>query len=200
MPAEHLPWYRPGNSPDTREHRHLQRVVYLLLFAVLASVVAPQGHAAGTGASWQFPSQPRPAPDFTGTTLDGKPLELAQLRGKTVLLHFWASYCRPCLDELPHLQALQQRCDKKQFVIITVAADPEDDEATVRRTIQRLSLTLPVIHANSLAIRQAYAIRFIPTTYLIAADGKLLARLTGMGNWRDPALLKEIRNQGVKCR
>ncbi len=168
-------------------------------FILSVLLICPLVAGAGRTPGWQFPVEHRLAPTFVEADLHGRPVRLDDYRGQTLLLHFWATWCGPCIVELPALQALEASCDPRQLSIVTVAADPGDSQP-VERFVQEHGLTLPVIHANNLALRRAWEIRVLPTTYLIGPDGLIVARLIGAGDWHSDELLNTIRRTGVNCR
>lgn len=116
------------------------------------------------------------APDFTIQTLGGPDLKLADYRGKYVLLDFWASWCAPCLDEMPNLQAIHdQFANDPRFVLVSVSLDdrPRDAAAMVK------ALKLPWLQGFAgpdSPVASAYGATAIPATFLIGPDGKVLAK------------------------
>ncbi len=109
----------------------------------------------------------RPAPDFTFRPLDETPQSLNSLRGKTVVLNFWASWCPSCKTELPALQALHEEFPAVQFL----GAAYQDDAAAVRQTATDYGLTYPIGLDDALAAH--YGITGVPETFIIDAGGRL---------------------------
>jgi thiol-disulfide isomerase/thioredoxin len=115
-----------------------------------------------------------PAPQFTRTGFDGKPVSLP--RGKLGLLDFWASWCAPCIVELPHLIDLQKRHAGK-LQIIGVAMD--DDAKAPRQTVAQYHVSYPVIMGD-LALGKLYGgVLGLPEIFLIGADGKVIKSWRG---------------------
>jgi thiol-disulfide isomerase/thioredoxin len=113
------------------------------------------------------------APVFTRTGFDGKPVILA--RGRLVLLDFWASWCAPCIVELPHLIALQKRYAGR-LQIIGVSMD--DDAKAPRQTVAQYHVSYPVVMGD-VALGKLYGgVLGLPEAFLITPDGKILK------NWR----------------
>jgi thiol-disulfide isomerase/thioredoxin len=136
------------------------------LFAVLASNALPAS-AAPLAPGTQ-------APQFTRTGFDGKQVSLP--RGKLVLLDFWASWCAPCIVELPHLMNLQKRYAGK-LQIIGVAMD--DDAQAPRQTVAQYHVTYPVVMGDA-AIGKLYGgVLGLPEVFLIAPDGKVIKSWRG---------------------
>ena len=121
------------------------------------------------------------APPFETKTLDGKPLKLADFRGKYVLLHFWATWCAPCLQEMPHLEATQKAFGaNKRFVMVGLSLDKE--AAAPRKYVAKHGLRWVQGHLGDWSktpIPEAYAITGIPAAFLIGPDGKIVARDLG---------------------
>ncbi|HZZ43167.1 MAG TPA: redoxin domain-containing protein [Tepidisphaeraceae bacterium] len=126
-------------------------------------------------------------PDFSLTTLDGKSVHLSDLKGKLVLLDFWASWCAPCVAEIPNLKSLHDSlANDPRFVIASITLDDKPDDA--RSIIKFYNLPWPQLWAgpNSPTL-QAYGATAIPATFLISPDGHLLSR-----DLRGPALQTAI--------
>jgi len=137
----------------------------------------------------RFVRNPDPAPDFKLDTLDGKPLTLASSRGKVVLLNFWATWCGPCLAEIPDLIELQTKYkDRLQIIGLTV---DDDDPAAIGKVVQEAGINYPVAMASP-AVRFKYGgIAALPTSFVLDSQGRVVQKHEGL---RDPALYEtEIR-------
>ncbi len=129
-----------------------------------------------------------PIPDFAVTLLDGSSWSLEAQRGRPVLINFWASWCAPCMQELPHLEALWQQKGREGVSILAVSVDDPGDRAAVDRTVRRLNLTMPVTHAPELAAR--FGVGPIPSSRLLGRDGAL--RLVDQG-WSPSGMARMTR-------
>jgi len=137
----------------------------------------------------RFVRNPDPAPEFKLTGLDGKPVILADFRGKVILLNFWATWCGPCRAEIPDLVELQDKY-KERMQIIGLAVDDDDREA-VQKFVTHYGVNYPVAFAND-EIRTVYGgIPALPTSFLLDTEGRVVQKHEGL---RDPLLYEtEIR-------
>ncbi|MCS7082823.1 MAG: TlpA disulfide reductase family protein [Bacteroidota bacterium] len=128
------------------------------------------------------------APDFTATDIEGRSVSLRQFRGKVVLLDFWATWCQPCLEELPNVKALWRRYRDRGFVIIGVSLD--EDVRAWKRFVREQQLDWVHIGDGSgwrHALVQQYRVQAIPATFLLDRQGKIIAR-----NLRGPDLERAV--------
>lgn len=110
-----------------------------------------------------------PAPDFNATTLDGKVVSLSSLKGKNVMLNFWASWCGPCENEIPYLQSFYDKISSKDLVILTV--NYKESEDIVREYVKDANISMPVALDPSGDISNKYNVFSIPRTYFIDTEG-----------------------------
>jgi cytochrome c-type biogenesis protein len=121
-----------------------------------------------------------PVPAFVGTTLRGEPLALADLRGRVVLLNVWATWCDPCREELPELQALYTRLEPRGLVVLGVSVDAARDSQTLRNMVSGFGLTYPVIHDERNRIGSPFQVVGYPASFVIDRAGVLRWRRDGM--------------------
>ena len=117
----------------------------------------------------------------------GTPLVNGDLAGKTVLLHFWATWCEPCKEELPALQSLAARLDPSHFLVVLVAVDDNIAAAEVLAYARNLGVTLPVYVASAGGVSDSFWGWGLPVSYLINDQGQFIGRLRGPRPWREPA-------------
>lgn len=127
-----------------------------------------------------------PAPDFTLSDLGGTPVTLSKLKGRPVLLNFWATWCTSCEQELPDLKALHAKLKPEGLAILAPSIDLDGKKA-VFPFVARFDLTFPVLFADP-RTADAYGVRALPTSWLIAPDGTAVKRYVG------PLSFKEVEN------
>ncbi|MFA5806718.1 MAG: TlpA disulfide reductase family protein [Melioribacteraceae bacterium] len=119
------------------------------------------------------------APDFTLPTSDGKSMKLSDLKGKVVIVDFWATWCPPCRKGIPDLIDLKKKYGSKGFEIVGVSLDT-DTKGEVVPFIKNYGINYPVVYGNSI-VAQAYGgVRAIPTSFVIDKQGKIVASYEGL--------------------
>jgi len=165
----------------------------LALLAALCLGAGPLPDAAlYKAADVAPPRDPRPAPDFHMRAPDGTNVALADLGGKVVVLNFWATWCQPCVKELPALQALADRHAAEGLAVVAVNVDRKDP-GDVADYGHRLGLSFALPLDPDGAVRDAYRVRALPTTYLIGRDGRLAGFAMGERPWDGPATEALVR-------
>jgi thiol-disulfide isomerase/thioredoxin len=130
-----------------------------------------------------WPSQ-RTVPGLDGVDLDGKPWSLVALRGRAVLLNFWATWCEPCVAELPALQALAAAQPQLQILLLNHA----EPESRVRSFVQRQGLALPVLLDVAGRRAPAWGVRIFPSSVLLDAQGQARWLIRGAPDWTAAAM------------
>lgn len=152
---------------------------YALLVATLLFAASPSMRAQSSRPAAK-PATGRLAPDFTRSTLDGKSIHLANYKGKVVLLNFWATWCGPCLTEIPRFNAWQTKYAPQGLQVLGVSMD--DDAAPVQKASRKLQFTYPVVMGDEKLGEQYGGVLGLPISYLIGPDGKIIDRLQGETN------------------
>jgi len=129
------------------------------------------------------------APDFTLKDLSGKDVKLSSLRGKVVVLNFWATWCPPCREEIPSMMRLNQAMAGKPFQMLAVSQDEGGKEA-VEAYFQKSGANLPVLLDAGKAVGKRYGLTGVPETFVIDTKGVILEKVVGAMDWSDPAVLR----------
>lgn len=130
------------------------------------------------------------APELSGTSLDGQAISLATLRGKVVLIDFWASWCAPCKEEMPFLERLYRRLRSQGFVVVGVSVDAERKNAS--DFIAKLKVSFPIVHDGKHAIADRFKPPRMPTSYVLDREGKIRHVHEGWRKEDAPKLEQEI--------
>ena len=120
-------------------------------------------------------------PHFSGSTLDDQHLSLTELRGKVVIVNFWASWCRECRPEMPVLERLHRELGARGLVVVGVNA--REDKTAVGRYAKELGLTFPLLPDPGGRINTHYGVVGLPTTFFVARDGRAVALAIGPRDW-----------------
>ncbi len=125
------------------------------------------------------------APIFRLRDLAGNLVDLSGLRGKVVLLNFWATWCGPCRIEMPSMEQLYRTLSRRDFEILAVSMDPQG--ATVTRPFQQeIGLTFPILHDPDMRIGIAYGARSLPMSVMIDRQGIVRQKIFGARDWDSP--------------
>ncbi|HLG91818.1 MAG TPA: redoxin domain-containing protein [Acidimicrobiales bacterium] len=168
----------------TRAHRRRRRAWWLLgLCAVLAAVAGGlvavlATRPAATTTEAQSPLLGKPAPDFGGASLSGPPVSLASLRGRFVLVNFFASWCAPCRTEAPELVTLAFQ-HKATGDLAIVGVTFNDSAQAALAFLRSTGEEWPAIADPNGQIALAYGVRGPPESYLVAPDGRVVAKFVG---------------------
>jgi thiol-disulfide isomerase/thioredoxin len=136
---------------------------------------------------------PRPAPDVTFADADGQPVRLMEFRGSVVLLNLWATWCAPCIEEMPSLDRLQAKIGTSDFAVVAVSQDTQGPEI-VRPFFERLKLAhLPLYTDRPNAFADALNIQGLPASLLIDRSGRAVGAMLGAAQWDAPEAEALIR-------
>ena len=145
-------------------------IMSIILASGLVSGLVMAGCSMGFTAT-QGPRPGNPAPDFQLLDLEGQNVSLSNLRGKPVLINFWASWCPPCRAEMPFIQQIfeDEEWSDKGLVILAINIGESPD--TVKRFMASYGLSFPALLDTSQDVALKYSVSAIPTTLLIDKDG-----------------------------
>lgn len=167
------------------------RLPYLLagmaVLAVVALAWASRGRFTPVGPG-------APAPAFEAHDLERRPAGLEDYEGKVVLLNVWATWCPPCVEEMPSMQRLYESYEGRDFEVVAVSIDArpgETDEfgrpgGDIGAFADSLGLTYDILHDPSGRIQQIYQMTGVPESFVIGRDGIIYKRVTGATEWDAP--------------
>ena len=173
------PVHTPADVPPASPKRNPAALFFVA--AIVAALLFVGFHAARRSSNGSDPLDPtgKPAPDFTLQTLDGKNVTLSSLRGKGVLLNFWATWCGPCKIEMPWFVELQKEYGPQGLQIVGVAMDDSSPQ-DIQTFVKEMGVNYPVLLGKE-AVGQAYGgVDVLPTTFFIDRNGDIVAREFGL--------------------
>lgn len=131
------------------------------------------------------------APRFQLPDLEGTRHSLQQYRGQVVLLNFWASWCAPCITEMPDLQAVHESFDGLPFSVVAISEDGRIDEA--QRFVEGKDFTFPILHDTGQDVSKDYMVRGLPATFLLDTEGVVIRRISGPRDWTSDEWMAQFR-------
>ena len=162
---------------------------------LLTAAIVALGLIAACQRSGKLVGQP--APDVTLSDLSGHTVRLANLKGRVVFLNMWATWCQPCREEMPSMQALYQRMHGPDFEMVAVSAD-EAGKGVVEEFVREMHLTFPVLLDPDGQAAMRYGVTGFPETFIIDRNGRVVAHELGPREWNSPesreALLRLIEH------
>ena len=128
------------------------------------------------------------APEFNLTSDQGQAIQLKGLRGKLVILNFWATWCQPCVEEIPSLGRLSEQFASRGVVVLGVSVD--QDREVYKRFLDRAGVRFLTARDPERKISRLYGTFKFPETYLIDRSGKVVQKVIGKAEWMDPEMLR----------
>ena len=165
------------------------RLLSLVFYAALAAGAnAAELGPLATGAlkKLNVAESPAPAPDAGFTAEDGTPARLSDFRGRPLLVNFWATWCAPCRQEMPSLDALQAAYADTPFRVMTIATGRSPLPAIDRFFAETGVSHLPRHRDPDMALARSMGVLGLPVSVLIDAEGREVARLIGDADWASP--------------
>ena len=136
-------------------------------------------------------TRPTVAPSFVLPDLSGKVVRMDELRGKVVLLNLWATWCPPCVEEMPTLQTLSKKMAGRDFVLLAVSQDEQPKQ--VAPWIEQRGFTFPVLLDERGVVGADLGITGYPETFVIDRQGKIVHHHVGYRDWSEPAMVAALR-------
>jgi peroxiredoxin len=177
----------PVNQKSPAKQLALLAILTLLIAFFIASL-----YVRGMGKEGKIISYGDRAPGFSLQTLEGKTVSLSDLRGKVVMVHFWATWCPPCVEEIPTLEQLSRSIKAKDFEILAVSVDDGGADA-VAQFIKKNGLSIPVLLDPTRSIAKLYGTFKFPETYIIDRQGVVRDKAIGPRDWMNPSSTRILR-------
>jgi peroxiredoxin len=186
----------PRLEPEAIRRRDRETIIILFVLLLLAAAVplsrgiaAPARTATVVGAEAAALTSDI-APDFTLQTVDGRSVSLSDYKGKVVVINFWATWCPPCVREIPRLVRVADTYKDQGLVMLGINTTFQDDAAKVARFGRDQNISYPILLDSQGAASQKYPSHLMPTTYLIDREGKIVH--TKVGEVDEAALMEQV--------
>jgi peroxiredoxin len=140
------------------------------------------------------PSRQKLAEDFTLATHGGGKVGLKEQRGKVVMINFWATWCPPCLEEMPAMERLYRQHKEAGFTLIAVSVDA--DPKKVAPFVTEHKLTFPIGLDPRMEMANSYGVRALPSSFIVGRDGNLAALAIGPRTWDNDAAHSLVEGLG----
>jgi thiol-disulfide isomerase/thioredoxin len=139
-------------------------------------------------------TQPLPAPDFKLQDMDGKLHTLKEYKGKVVLINFWATWCPPCIREMPSLEKLYQKLRGQPFIMLAI--NQWEDEERVFEFMGQLEVipTFPILFDPQSKVSAAFGVQGLPSSYIIDKQGRIVYRAKGGRDFDHPQIERKIKS------
>ncbi len=157
-----------------RRRLHLETILWIGFAAFIGYRIWPQAAAA-----FGVDSGDAALPSFQLTTLDGRSISSAELRGSVVLVNFWATWCPPCRLEMPGFQKVYDRKKANGFVVLGISTDAGGPDA-VKRFLAERGITYPVAMASGGVAQRLGGVNLLPTSFLIDRQGRIRHEVRGI--------------------
>lgn len=141
-----------------------------------------------SGTPAKAPSEQKPAPEISVVSLDNQVLALSSLKGKVVLLNFWATWCPPCREEIPSMMKLNSLMAGKPFQMVCVSIDEGGKEA-VESFFKNTVFSLPAYIDATNQAAKTYGITGVPETFVIDKNGLVVKKVIGGMDWNSPDVI-----------
>ena len=164
-------------------------ILAVLLLAVLAALGCAKREAPAVEGSL--------APDFTLKDLSGQPVQLSSLRGKVVLVNFWATWCPPCREEIPSMVRLNQAMQGKAFQMLAVSID-EGGRDAVQAFFEKGGASLPALLDSDGKVARRYGTTGVPETFVVDTKGVIYKKVMGAMDWGSPQVIAALEQLIVK--
>lgn len=173
--------------------KQLKKLVLILTLFITTAVVA----------DWQQPELSHnltpvktivPASNFELADMDDEKIKLSDYRGKVVLLNFWATWCPPCVREMPSMERLHQQVNAADFKVIAINQMEDADQVFAFTGQLEVDPTFEILFDTTSEVSQDYAVRGLPTTYLIDKKGNIRYRAVGGREFDHPEVVKIIND------
>ena len=162
--------------------------LFVVLFALL--LLCSANITAATQNKLNKLKRNPPAPNFVLPDKNGTLYSLSDFRGKVVVINFWASWCPPCVAEMPSLQRAADKLKKHDISVLGIGVGESRDSVT--SFLERMPLQFPLLLDTKTEVMQGWSVPSLPTTIIVDANGKIALLALGEREWDSPEILQQI--------
>lgn len=184
--------YNARRFPSMKKILLIVSIIIGVLFIIDMTLLKDNGLIEDTAIEEKYDKMEKPndlpvgleveerAPSFELTTLDGEKVTSEDMKGKKVLLNFWATWCPPCKEEMPDMQKMYEEYIDEDVVVVGVnVTSSENNRKDVQTFVQELQLTFPILMDETGKVTHQFEILSFPTTYFIDSDGVIRSKVIG---------------------
>lgn len=150
----------------------------------------------GIAAQELTPWTSGPTPPLELTDYHGTPHALTAYRNRVILVNFWATWCAPCREEMPALQALQDKMGKEQVVVLAVNYGESLEK--VQQFVQQMPVAFPMLLDRHMQAAKAWQVRVLPTSFVLGQDGQIRYSVVGLLDWSAPQVVKLLTELSIR--
>lgn len=132
------------------------------------------------------------AQDFTLANLNGEPVSLSDAKGKITIVNFWATWCPPCREEMPHMQSFYEKNHEEVEMLAVNVTNMDDGRPAIEKFVQEHELTFPILLDESGEVGFMYEVMSLPTSYIIDEEGRVFQKIIG-------AMDEQVMNELVEA-
>ena len=157
-------------------------------FTVFAIVLALCALAAGIYLGW---TRPVATPDVNFIGVQGDRFTMSSLKGKVVLVNFWATWCAPCIEEMPSMQKLRDKIGLAGFEVLAV--NYQEGQARINDFLKKRPLKLTIVRDADGAAKTAWGVKVFPSSFIVDTDGRIRYTVIGDVDWMSSKVESQIR-------
>ena len=172
-------------------------IILILAFSLIGIYFVAQQKGPKEAPIKKFLEKNDPYIAFSLPSLKRGVIDTKKFKGKVIFINFWATWCAPCKEEMPSMQALYDKLNKKypnQFEMLAVNIDTQDVPLTVQMYVLDLKLNFPILLDTNGAIKTKYNTTGVPETFIVDKNGKIFKTYIGAVDWSNPKIQKDIES------
>jgi len=133
------------------------------------------------------------APDFTLQDTKVKTVTLSELRGKVVMVNFWATWCPPCIEEMPSMDRLNKFMAEENFVMLAINTE-KDGRTVVPAFLKKTPYDFPILYDDQGTVQQQYGVYKFPESFIVGKDGTVVEKIIGPLDWSSPKTVAYLKS------